>query len=385
MSEVKFDQKLLNPTPREEKKAREKLIHITKRIDAPLWFKAAVRAVSVLTALLVCALILNIFSPGNFGDFFSESFNALGGSKNKFLNTLYEFTLLLGISIAILPAFKMKFWNLGGEGQVLAGALVAALVSKFIGPSVNDFVCTLLMIIGAMLGGALWAFIPAFFKAKFDTNETLFTLMMNYVAMGFIVFFAFIVNPDHGNFSDLTHGTFNFTGDSTSLFTLIPFIIVILMTGFMYVYTNYTKHGYELTVVGETRNTAKYVGIDVPKVIIRTVILCGLLCGIIGYFTVAKQKSVSETILNGRGFTAVMIAWLGHMNVIEIIIMAFLVAFITRGSGQVATQLDLNTSFTKISIAVFLITILAFKFFLNYEIHINKNFFKKNKEKEVNE
>ena len=385
MSEVKFDQKLLNPAPREEKKAREKLIHITKRMDTSLKFKVIVRAISILAALLVCALILNIFSPGNFFDFYSESFNALVGSKNKFLNTLYEFTLLLGISIAILPAFKMKFWNLGGEGQVLAGALVAALVSKFIGPNVNDFVCTLLMIIGAMLGGALWAFIPAFFKAKFDTNETLFTLMMNYVAMGFIVFFAFIVNPDHGNFSDLTHGTFNFTGNGTSLFTIIPFIIVILMTAFMYVYTNYTKHGYELTVVGETRNTAKYVGIDVGKVIIRTVILCGILCGIIGYFTVAKQKSISETILNGRGFTAVMIAWLGHMNVVEIIIMAFLVAFITRGSGQVATQLDLNTSFTKISIAIFLITILAFEFFLNYEVHINKNFFKKNKEKEVNE
>lgn len=384
MKEVKFDEKLLSAAPAVDKKPREKLIHISKRLDTPLKFKAIIRAISIVAALLVCALVLNLFSPGNFGVFFSQSFNALTGSTNKFFNTLYEFALLLGISIAILPAFKMKFWNLGGEGQVLAGALVAALISKYVGPLVPEFLCVIFMILGAMIGGAIWAFIPAFFKAKFDTNETLFTLMMNYVVMGLIVFFAFVVNPSHGTFSDLTAGTFTFS--SNILYSLIPFLIVLVMSVFMFGYLNYTKHGYELSVVGETRNTAKYIGIDVKKVIIRTVILSGLLCGIIGYFTVAKQKSVSETIIGGRGFTAVMIAWLGHMNVIEIVIMAFLVAFITRGSSQVATALDLGTAFMKITIATFLITILAFEFFMNYEIHINKNFFKSRKEnKEVKE
>lgn len=384
MSEVEKMNKVENTQHNVSKKKHEKLLHITKRLDVTLKYKAIIRAASVATALIVCARILNIFAPGQFFTFFSESFNSLTGSKNKFFNTLYEFTVLLGISIAILPAFKMKFWNLGGEGQVLFGGLCAALVSKYLGSSVPDFLCAILMVCAAMLGGALWALIPGFFKAKFDTNETLFTLMMNYIAMGLIVYFAFVVNPSHGTFTGLTAGTFQFSDNIFN--SLVPFLVVVAMSVFMFGYLNYTKEGYELSVVGETRNTARYVGINVKKVILRTIVLSGLLCGIIGYFTVAKQKSISETVIGGRGFTAVMIAWLGHMSVIEIVIMAFLVAFITRGSSQVATTCDLGTSFTKITIATFLIVILAFEFFLNYEVHFNKNFFKSKKEvKEVNE
>ena len=383
MSEVKVADKQVNTKETESKKTRQKLFHITKRLDTPLWYKAVIRVVSILVALIACAIILFIFKPGKFGIFFKESFNSLWGSKNKFFNTLYEFAFLLGLAIAILPCFKMKFWNLGGEGQVLMGCVAAALVSKYVGKLVPNFLCIIIMIIAAMLAGALWAFIPAFFKAKFDTNETLFTLMMNYIAMGVVEFFVFFVDPTHGAFAGLTAGVYNF---STSTSILISTIVVIVMTGFMFVYLNFTKHGYELSVVGETRNTAKYIGINVKAVIIRTAIICGVLAGIMGYLVVAKQTSVNKDIVGGKGFTAVMIAWLGHMNVIEIVIMAFLVAFITRGSNQVATKLDLNTSFIKITIATFLITILAFEFFLNYEIHFNKNFFRKNKElKEVKE
>ena len=365
-------------------KNHEKLIHITKRLDTPRLFKVIVRAISIVTAFVICAFVLNIFKPGNFFDFFSGSFKSLVGSKKMFFNTLFEFALLLGISIAILPAFKMKFWNLGAEGQVLMGAFGAALVSKFIGPSVPNFVCIILMVIAGMLFSAIWALIPAFFKAKFETNETLFTLMMNYIAMGIIEFYGFVVNPSHGNFAGLTSGCFVFKDSSlyVSLSAIIPFIIVTLMTTFMFGYLNYTKNGYELSVVGETRNTAKYVGINVKKVIIRTVILSGLLCGLVGYFTVAKQSSVSKDMIGGRGFTAVMITWLGHFEVLEVTLMSFLVAFITRGSNQVASELNLGDSFVKISIAVFLIVILAFEFFLNYEVHFNFKMLKNNKNKE---
>ena len=383
MSEVKVEEKQINIKENENKKTHQKLFHITKRLDVSLKYKIIVRVISILVALIACAIILFIFKPGKFGIFFKESFNSLFGSKNKFFNTLYEFAFLLGIAIAILPCFKMKFWNLGGEGQVLMGCVAAALVSKYVGPLVPNFLCVIIMVICAMLAGGLWAFIPAFFKAKFDTNETLFTLMMNYIAMGVVEFFVFFVNPTHGTFANLTAGVYT-CDTNTSI--LISTIIVAVMTLFMFVYLNYTKHGYELSVVGETRNTAKYIGINVKAVIIRTAIICGVLAGIMGYLVVAKQTSVNKDIIGGKGFTSVMIAWLGHMNVIEIVIMAFLVAFITRGSNQVATKLDLNTSFVKITIATFLITILAFEFFLNYEIHFNKNFFRKNKElKEVKE
>ena len=383
MSEVKVEENQVNKTHQENKKSREKLFHITKRLDVSFKYKVIIRVISILAALVACAIILFIFKPGKFGIFFKESFNSLFGSEDKFFNTLYEFAFLLGIAIAILPCFKMKFWNLGGEGQVLMGCVAAALASKYIGPHVPNFLCIIIMILCAMLAGALWAFIPAFFKAKFDTNETLFTLMMNYLAMGIVDFFVFFVNPTHGSFAGLTAGVYTFT---TNICILISTIVVMTMSVFMFVYLNYTKHGYELSVVGETRNTANYIGINVKAVIIRTAIICGVLAGIMGYLVVAKQTSVNKDIIGGKGFTSVMIAWLGHMNVIEIIIMAFLVAFITRGSNQVATKLDLNTYFVKITIATFLLTILAFEFFLNYEIHFNKNFFRRKKElKEVRE
>ena len=190
MSEVKFDQKLINPAPRKVKPAREKLIHITKKLDVSMKYKVMIRVISIVTGLLICALILNLFSPGHFGDFFADSITSLVGSDKKFFNSLYEFTLLLGLSIAVLPSFKMKFWNLGGEGQVLMGGLAAALVSRYISPSVPNFVTTIIMLVAAIAVGGLWAAIPAFFKARFDTNETLFTLMMNYVAIQLVAFFV---------------------------------------------------------------------------------------------------------------------------------------------------------------------------------------------------
>lgn len=376
--------KLTNP------KEHEKLFRITKRLDVSLKFKIIMRVISVVVALLVCALVLEIFSPGNFFKFFTESFNAvtgIGTKKNpsmKVFNTLYEFAVLLGISIALLPAFKMKFWNLGAEGQVLIGGLAAALVSKYIGPSVPTPICMILMGVAAMLAGALWAFIPGFFRAKFETNEILFTLMMNYIAMGLILYFAFIVDPSHGMFAGLTNGIFSFDAKVNFLASLIPFLIVVAMSVFAFVYLKYTKHGYELDVVGQTRNTAKYIGIDVRKVIIRTVILSGLLCGIIGMFTTMKQGSISNDTMGGRGFTAVMIAWLGHFDVIEIVVMSFLVAFISRGSSQINTSCGINSdAFGKIMIAIFLIVILAFEFFLNYEVHFDFSFFKSKKVKEA--
>ena len=378
MSKLNENQNINKTDTKNGSSSHEKLIHITKKMDVSIKDKIIIRLISVFTALILCALVLNIFKPGKFFSFFESSFNSLFGSSNKLLNTLYEFAVLLGISIAILPAFKMKFWNLGAEGQVLIGGLAAALTSKYIGPHVPNFICTILMLFFAMLAGGVWAFIPAFFKAKFNTNETLFTLMMNYLAMGLIVYFAFVIDPSHGTIAQLENGVFNF---SDVWKVIVPLLIVITLSTFMFAYLNYTKHGYELTVVGETRNTAKYIGINVKTVIIRTVVLCGILCGVIGYFTVAKQKSISESIMGGRGFTAVMIAWLGHMNVVEIVIMAFLVAFITRGSGIAATNADLGSAYTNITIALFLITILAFEFFLNYEVHLNKKIFKFSKDK----
>lgn len=351
---------------------KEKLFYITKKLDVSTKNKILIRVASIISALLFCAILLTIFSPGNFVGFFTESFSATFQTTNKFFNTIGEFSILLGISIALLPVFKMKFWNLGAEGQVLMGAFLAGIVSKYAGPYVPEFLTFILMIIAGAIGGAAWAILPGLFKAKFKTNEILFTLMMNYLAMGLILFFNNLLDPEHGQaLSSLKYGRFTFTANAPFLPSVFVFIVVAVMAALVFVYLKYTKHGYEISVVGSSENTAKYIGIDTKKVIIRTVLVSGALCGIVGWLFVAKSGTVSNSIVGGRGFTAVLITWLGHFSVPSIALMSFLIAFITRGASQCGTVFSLGDAFSKISIAVFIFVILAFEFFLNYRVNLN--------------
>lgn len=353
-------------------KKKERLLYLTKRLDVSMKYSIIIRIASIISALLFCAIILSIFSPGNFGGFFVESFSATFQTTNKFFNTVGEFSILLGISIALLPVFKMKFWNLGAEGQVLMGAFMAGIISKYVGPYVPEFLTFILMILGGIVGGAIWAFLPGFFKAKFKTNEILFTLMMNYLAMGLIIFFNNLLDPAHGQaLSSLKYGRFTFTASAPFLPYIFVFIVVAIMAVLMFIYLKFTKHGYEISVVGSSENTAKYIGINNQKVIIRTVLLSGALCGIVGWLLVARGGTVSSSIVGGRGFTAVLITWLGHFSIPQIALMSFLIAFITRGASQCGTTYNLGDSFSKISVAIFIFVILAFEFFLNYRININ--------------
>lgn len=355
------------------KPKREKLFHISKRMAPSGKYLALLRGISIIVSLIFCALLFNIFAPGQFFNFFVYCFDASTSSINKLFRTLEEFAILFGIAIALLPAFKMKFWNLGAEGQVLIGGLCAGIVSRFVGPYLPGFLTIALMIVAAAAGGALWAFIPAIFKAIFNTNETLFTLMLNYLAMGIIASLSNLWDPSHGQFAGLTYGMFATPSNFNFLPHLITLIVVILMATGVFVYISFTKHGYELRVVGESVNTAKYIGIDVKKTIVRTLIISGALAGLVGWLIVAGQThSISAATVDGRGFTGVMITWLGHFDVFEAALMAFLVAFISRGSAQAATKGHINNAYSTISVALFFFVILAFEFFSHYEIHFNR-------------
>lgn len=369
---TKVNNKTINVDAIKAPKKREKWFHISKRMGASKGFLIGNRVASIVVSLIFCALLFNMFVPGGFFNFFVYSFKA-NSTVNKFFGTLEAFAILLGISIALLPAFKMKYWNLGAEGQVLIGGLCAGIISRFVGPYIPGFLTIILMALAAAVGGAIWALIPALFRAFFKTNETLFTLMMNYLAMGIIACLSNLWDPSHGQFSGLTYGMFSVPTKMTYLPYLITLLIVLAMAAFVFVYLRYTKHGYELQVVGESENTAKYIGINIKTTIIRTLIISGALAGLVGWLILAGQThSISPNTVAGRGFTGVMITWLGHFDVVEIIIMAFLVAFITRGSAQAATSGHIGDSFSKISVALFFFVILAFEFFANYEIHLNR-------------
>ena len=142
----------------------------------------------------------------------------------------------------------------------------------------------------------------------------------------------------------------------------------------MYFYLNYTKHGYEITVVGESERTARYVGIKVDKVIIRTMILSGAVCGLCGLLLVGSTNhTLTTSIADGRGFTAVMVSWLAKFNPIWMIFTSFLLVFLSRGAGEISTAFGLNQSFSEILTGIILFFIIGSEFFITYKINFRKS------------
>ena len=348
---------------------REPLFHISKRTDAPKWLSAVCKAGVIVLALIVCAIICTIISPGSFGTFFKELFNGTFGTPRRIVNLFEAVAILLCISLAVTPAFKMKFWNIGAEGQVLMGALMCVVCMKYLGGVVNDGLLIIIMMLASIVGGAVWAVIPALFKAKWNTNETLFTLMMNYIAMGLISYsINEWVKSGSGKLDPIRYGRFPRIGNMPYIPTII---IVAVVTALCFVYLRYSKHGYELSVVGESVNTARYIGINVKKVIIRTMVLSGALCGIAGWLIVGDSTyTISTTIVGGRGFTAILVSWLAHFDPIMMAGASFLVAFLDQGSAQVASALDMPGAFPDIITSVFFFFVIASEFLVNYKIKI---------------
>jgi len=349
---------------------QEKPIRVIRRLDISKKETVLIKGLGILVGLILCALVCSIINPGTFFKFFKTLFVGCFSTPRKILNLLEETAILLIVSIALTPAFKMKFWNIGGEGQILIGALACTYAMKFIAPTTGDFIGLLVELLLAVVCGIIWAAIPAIFKALFGTNETLFTLMMNYIAKGIVVLMISIwVKSGSGVLPALSSGRLPTFGGYKYI---INIIVVAIVTVIMAIYLSKSKHGYEISVIGGSVNTARYVGINVEKVTIRTMIISGALCGLAGFLiTAGANYSVAASSAGGRGFTAILICWLANFNPIEMTITSFLVAFITYGSNEASTQFKSAGSFVDIMIGVFFFTIIAFSFFTNYKIKLN--------------
>lgn len=298
------------------------------------------------------------------------------GTSRRIWGTLQNLAMLLCVSLAVTPAFKMKFWNLGAEGQVLIGGLATAMCMMYFGNSLPTPVLMIVMVAVSMLAGAVWAVIPAVFKALWNTNESLFTLMMNYIAIQLVSYFCLVKAVPAGSGQiGIINSTTN-AGWFPTLFNqpyFVNVVIVALLTVVMYIYLKYSKHGYEISVVGESENTARYIGINVKKVIIRTLILSGALCGIAGLLLVGgTDHTITRDTAAGRGFTAIMVSWLGKFNPIYMVLTSFIIVFLQKGSISVATEFGLNTAFSDIITGIIIFFIIGSEFFINYKVIFNK-------------
>ena len=351
---------------------KEPLFHIVKR-STMIWWKAwTVRVLAVLAALVVCALITVVLTGENPIGVYVTMVDGAFGTKRRVWGLMQNVAMLLCISLAVTPAFKMRFWNIGAEGQVLVGGLATAACMILFGDRLHPAALFALMIVASIVGGAVWAVIPAYFRAKWNTNETLFTLMMNYIAIQLVSYFTYQWSVPKGSGQIGVINGASKAGWMPSLMGhpyLLNILIVVGLTIAMYVYLNYTKHGYEIEVVGESENTARYIGVNIKKVIIRTMIISGGLCGISGLLLVSgTDHTLTRDLAAGRGFTAIMVSWLAKFNPLYMVLTSFLIVFLQKGAVEISTIYSLNASFSDILTGIIIFFIIGSEFFVNYSI-----------------
>ena len=359
------------------KTKREPRFHIVKRDDMSLEKAILIRVIAIVAALVISGIITMIVTGENpFSVYGTMGVGAFGTARKSWI-TMQNVSILLLISLALTPAFKMKFWNIGGEGQILIGGLASAACMIKLREVLPNPVLILVMICASIIAGGIWGVIPALFKAKWNTNETLSTLMMNYIATQLVAYFTVLWEVPKGS------GKIGIINQDTNIGWLpelfgkgfggskymLVILVAVITTAAMFIYLGFSKQGYEIAVVGESENTARYVGIKVGKVIIRTMFISGAICGMVGLLLVAGiNHTLTTTIAGGQGFTAVMVSWLAKFNPIIMIFASLLIIFLQRGAGEVATNFGLNQSFSDLITGIILFFIIGCEFFIRYKV-----------------
>lgn len=356
----------------ENRKKKEPLIRIEKRSERTHNQIMRLRLLSVLLAIVAGGLFIlfigyNPFSV--YGTIVSGAFR----STMAFQATIKIMIPLLIPALGITLAFKMRFWNIGAEGQIIMGAIFATYFALFCW----DFPHWLLMIcmfLAGMLGGALWGLIPAFFKAKFNTNETLFTLMLNYIALYLISFLRDgpWQDPNSSGFPKIAK--FGKAAQLDKIFGVhAGWLIGLILVVIVYIYLKYTKQGYEISVVGESRATANYAGMNYKKIVLRTMAFSGGICGIAGMVQASgSDLTLTTSVAGGVGFTAIIVAWLAQLNPVGILVVSFLFAVLEKGSTVMQSAHGLSAYSADVLQGIILFFVLGCEFFVRYKFVTRK-------------
>ena len=296
-----------------DEKVKTPLIRLAKRSKSSLspvgvWL---IRVGSILVALLLGCVVVAL-TGNNPISAYGTMINGALGSKVYIQQTVKKAIPLLGCALAIAPCFKMRFWNIGAEGQITAGALAATLVARLLTGKLASLPLLLLMACAAILGGGIWGLIPGFFKAKWNTNETLFTLMMNYIIIGVVAWLQ--AGPWEARQGRMAQ--FDAAAQLPKVAGIhCGWIIVLILVLVVHIYMRHTKQGYEIAVIGDSMRTAQYAGMNVGKIMMRTMFLSGAISGLVGFIIAAgANHTLAHDIAGGVGFTSITVAWLSQLN-----------------------------------------------------------------------
>jgi ABC-type uncharacterized transport system permease subunit len=352
---------------------KEPFVRLAKRDDLSSGKKWGIRIGAIVLALLVGSIFVAVLGHNPIAVYQDIITGSLGSATAR-KATIRVCIPLLGTALAIAPAFRMRFWNIGAEGQIMAGGIAATYFALFFNDQMSKPVLLLVMALAAVVIGGLWGLIPAFFKARWGTNETLFTLMLNYIALGIE---AYLQNGPWKDPKGTGFPIIAMFGQNARLPKVmgvhIGWIVVIALTIGMFVYLNYSKHGYEISVVGESEQTARYAGMNVGKVIMRTMFLSGAIAGLMGFLVVSGADYTLNTGTSGGvGFTAITVAWLGHLNPFAMVLIAGLLAILAKGSNTIQTNFKIPASAADVLSAIILFFMLGCEFFINYRMIFRK-------------
>ncbi|MBP3758213.1 MAG: ABC transporter permease [Firmicutes bacterium] len=348
-------------------KEREPLIRLTKRQNmakSRIWL---IRLGALVFAIILGGLVFMIAGANPltaYGTILSGSLGKVTGIR-QVVKTAVP---LLGTALALAPCFAMRYWNIGAEGQITMGAMAATFFAINMAHSMPSPILLIVMGIASIVFGAIWAGIPALFKANWGTNETLFTLMMNYIAIGIVGWLQ--GGPWEGKPGSQIIPMFEQSAVLPKVFGVhIGWIIVLILTVFMYIYMSKTKHGYEIKVLGESENTARYAGMNVRKVTIRTACLSGGIAGLVGFMIASgANQTLYSDVAGGVGFTAITVTWLAQLNPFAMVAISVMLAVLSKGASSIQTTLGVPASISDIITGIILLCMLGCEFFINYKM-----------------
>ena len=348
------------------------LLKLTKRDDLSKKQEMVVRVIAIVLSFVFAGLMLIIFGLNPIDVFGSIVEGALG-TELRIKQTIIKAIPLIITSLGMVVAFKMKFWNIGGEGQIVMGAMAATYVALNV-EGLSQPVLLLLMAVAAVVMGGIWAFIPAIFKAKMGTNETIFTLMMNYVGIKFVTYLQYgpWMDPNANGFPKVAPFPEEAILPSV-LGVHAGWIIALVCAALVYFLMNYTKLGYEISVVGESVETARYAGMNINKIIIVSMLISGGLCGMVGMIQAsAIEKTLVAGISGGYGFTAIITAWLARLNAVATVFVCIFFAMLLQGGAYIQLAMNVPSQVAGVVQGIILFFVLGSEFFLQYKVAFNK-------------
>lgn len=348
-------------------KTKEPLLRTVKRAEMDNTHIILLRILAIFLSLVAGGVFVGILGYNPFEIYKTIVVGAFRSAMAVQATVKIMIPLLIA-SLGVTLAFKMRFWNIGAEGQIIFGATCASFFALYCSHW-NHVVLLLVMAAAGMIGGGLWGLLPAIFKVKFNTNETLFTLMLNYIAMYIVSYLQDGPwrDPAANGFSKIQRFDPNAALDKV-FGVQCGWIIALALVVIVFVYLRFAKAGYEISVVGVSQDTARYAGMNVKKIILKTMFLSGAICGLGGMIQASgSDVTLTMNVAGGVGFTAIIVAWLSQLNPIVILIVSFLFAVLEKGSSVVQSSFGLSTDCADVLQGIILFFILGCEFFIRYK------------------